>query len=93
MAARRTSGANITDAERHTLKRTLRLTPAESAALDSVAEARGCNVSRAVGALAVEAAKRQSVPSAAPRAPSIWPLGDYFTNTSPPPVRPNARKR
>jgi predicted nuclease with RNAse H fold len=55
MAARRKPGAYLQDAERHTVKRTLRLTPAESAALDSVAEARGVNVSRAVGALAVEA--------------------------------------
>lgn len=55
MAARRKPGASIPDAERHTVKRTLRLTPTESAALDAVAKARGVNVSRAVGALAVEA--------------------------------------
>ena len=52
---RKKPGANIGDAERHTLKRTLRLTPAESAALDAVAEARGVNVSRTVGALALAA--------------------------------------
>lgn len=49
MAAKRKPGLSIPDAERHTLKRTLRLKPAESAALDAVAEARGVNVSRAVG--------------------------------------------
>ena len=54
MAARRKPGVSIPESDRHTVKRTLRLTPAESAALDSVAEARGVNVSRAVGALAVE---------------------------------------
>lgn len=52
MAAKRKPGLSIPDDARHTLKRTLRLTPAESAALDAVAEARGVNVSRAVGALA-----------------------------------------
>lgn len=55
MAARRKPGASIAEADRHTVQRKIRLTPAESAALDSVAEARGVNVSRAVGALATEA--------------------------------------
>lgn len=62
MAATRKPGANIADAERHTVKRQIRLTPAESAALNSVAEARGVNTSRAVGALAVEAARLGPVP-------------------------------
>lgn len=64
MAAKRKPGAYLQDAERHTVKRTLRLTPAESTALDSVAAARGVNVSRAVGGLAVEAEKRTRKPAA-----------------------------
>lgn len=68
MAAKRKPGANISDAERHTVKRTLRLTPAESAALDAAAEARGVNVSRAVGALALEAGARRKAVAKAARA-------------------------
>lgn len=56
MAARRKPGLSIAESDRHTVQRKIRLTPAESAALDSVAEARGVNVSRAVGGLAVEEA-------------------------------------
>jgi len=81
MAARRRPGANIADAERHTVKRTLRLTPAESAALDSVAEARGVNVSRTVGEMAREYATRADR------------LDEWYANNAPPPVRPNARKK
>lgn len=52
MAARRKPGVSIPESDRHTVQRKIRLTPSESAALDSVADARGVNVSRAVGALA-----------------------------------------
>lgn len=79
MATKRKPGANIGDDARHTVKRTLRLTPAESAALDSVADARGVNVSRAVGALAVAWKANHEL--------------DWWANNAPPPVRPNVRKR
>lgn len=92
MAARRKPGASIPDAERHTVKRTLRLTPAESAALDAVAEARGGNVSRTVGALALRAAQphpwaeeRAMVATIEARAAAIRRAADeYFASTSPP---------
>ena len=94
MAAKRKRkpGVSIPDAERHTLKRTLRLTPAESAALDAVAEARGVNVSRTVGALALRAAQphpwaeeRAMVATIEARAAAIRRAADeYFASTSPP---------
>lgn len=55
----RKPGANIPNAERHTVQRLVRLRPEEDAALIAVADARGVPVSRAVGQLAIEARRQE----------------------------------